>query len=1069
MMSLTLKTRCMEIAGRLGVLAFLAGASILAFPQAELGNLPRAFDRKPPAPSVLSDGGFEINAENEAWELTSNSPPERSERAARSGRFGIHSKLVNDGPQPSEGHLSQTVQSGIVAGETYALEFWLREIDFGISYVQQYSIQWLDAEGEELAEGGKRLTNFRAGKKDWEKVRVDDLVAPEGANGVHLLFRFVTGAVKGGSGEVFIDDVLFEPENAELIASVGVSSDEATLVWQNGDVLTGQLLPSEGRRVKWQAPVFTGPVEIDPAALDSVRFVPGEYEDPGEFRLTTVSGDILTADIQGADEESFHVFSPRFGELAISRSSVLEIRRVENPNQVFEGTKLADWRAALSGPFTQLNYRVHDLAVSASGKEGGEFVVETLVREGDLASGFIDQHVAEGLEQYAVRYEAALTVPQDGEYQFEFAHGGTVRFWLDGKLLLSSDNRIMRTEKLSLEAGVASVRLEFLSAPRVKDLGLFWSGPGFTKQALMGRNRRWSWRKGKDGTPFTRLKNTGLFRQVDLPPSFHLDLELESRGSPRFLMGLGRDAHSAEGEHPLRLETRGDRLVLSTGAGLVPVTTLEEAQSDVRLRLSYFRDLKILRVSDFGGRSLASVEGVELNAGESGILWRNRGGDLTVQRVSIYAMADGGTPAEQLDGNRPRVHLIDESVTYGRLFVAAGQAEVRALDGMRQAIDLRDVDRVVHPDARLEPWIGGIQIFYADGGRIQGRLVSFDENSVHLESRSASDPLLCSLAGATRLQFAESGSYRPLNSVSDTLSVPTGRLRGQLTFRDSESPLEWRLVGADQSVRLAEGIPSQVNRDRGSLSAHYAFDPEDFPSVMHLTSGEAIPCRISSYDSRSLRFESPFLRGTSLDARFVKALELISRRGPMKSQTPGDAEEDRPTRRPIFESPAAVIADPTLLARALTVPRINRGRPSSHLMLALNGDIKRGRLISVGEEDVRFESKQREMVVPRGRVRAVVSIDAQESDAEDSHSQEGNPENPRALRVELVDRSVLRFRSTEFRAERLIGQSPLYGALSLPVNQIVTIDSGEFDPGAFSSKFGSWLAHPAMEPDFSRD
>ena len=31
--------------------------------------------------------------------------------------------------------------------------------------------------------------------------------APVGATGVRLVFRFVTGAVAGGSGEVFIDDV----------------------------------------------------------------------------------------------------------------------------------------------------------------------------------------------------------------------------------------------------------------------------------------------------------------------------------------------------------------------------------------------------------------------------------------------------------------------------------------------------------------------------------------------------------------------------------------------------------------------------------------------------------------------------------------------------------------------------------------------------------------------------------------------------------------------------------------------------------------------------------------------
>ena len=64
-------------------------------------------------------------------------------------------------------------------------------------------INWISDTGQV---GNIGLTNFKGGKK-WTKVSVPKLTAPKDATGVRLMFRFVTGAIEGGSGEVFIDDI----------------------------------------------------------------------------------------------------------------------------------------------------------------------------------------------------------------------------------------------------------------------------------------------------------------------------------------------------------------------------------------------------------------------------------------------------------------------------------------------------------------------------------------------------------------------------------------------------------------------------------------------------------------------------------------------------------------------------------------------------------------------------------------------------------------------------------------------------------------------------------------------
>ena len=143
------------------------------------------------ADAGLINGGFEDefnDNDTDGWVRASNVPPVRSDKEAHSGTYSLQSKLKNEKnfAVPSEGHLIQVVKNGI-----------------GVSYVQQYMINWISDIGQV---GNIALTNFKGGKK-WTKVSVPKLTAPKDATGVRLMFRFVTGAIEGGSGEIFIDDI----------------------------------------------------------------------------------------------------------------------------------------------------------------------------------------------------------------------------------------------------------------------------------------------------------------------------------------------------------------------------------------------------------------------------------------------------------------------------------------------------------------------------------------------------------------------------------------------------------------------------------------------------------------------------------------------------------------------------------------------------------------------------------------------------------------------------------------------------------------------------------------------
>ena len=164
----------------------------------------------PPAKENLArNGSFEEGDDRWAddWDVSASRPPIRTYADAHTGTHSIHANLLNLGATPSEGILRHTLIDAIDPGRTYALSLWAKQVDFGASYVQEYQITWIDEHGQSIADTG--LKPFRGGDGSWENVLVSGLEAPRKAAGARLKFRFVTGAIRGGSGEVFLDDISF--------------------------------------------------------------------------------------------------------------------------------------------------------------------------------------------------------------------------------------------------------------------------------------------------------------------------------------------------------------------------------------------------------------------------------------------------------------------------------------------------------------------------------------------------------------------------------------------------------------------------------------------------------------------------------------------------------------------------------------------------------------------------------------------------------------------------------------------------------------------------------------------
>ena len=115
---------------------------------------------------------------------------------------------VDAGAQKSE--LDQnTLNAGggsVNAGEHYNFSFWAKNVSSGVSYVQQYNLEWLDGTGAIVGQLG--FAGIPGSTGVWTQVTRTNLAAPAGAVTALVQIFGATGAVgTSGYGEVLIDDV----------------------------------------------------------------------------------------------------------------------------------------------------------------------------------------------------------------------------------------------------------------------------------------------------------------------------------------------------------------------------------------------------------------------------------------------------------------------------------------------------------------------------------------------------------------------------------------------------------------------------------------------------------------------------------------------------------------------------------------------------------------------------------------------------------------------------------------------------------------------------------------------
>ena len=814
--------------------------------------------------------------------------------------------------------------------------------------------------------------------------------------------------------------------------------------------MSGALLSSDGPWVSWDSPVFLDPLHVNTRSLHSIRFPKLTGKKNHHFRFTTISGDVFDADLVGSDPETISVKSRRFGTFQLKRDAVYSMHRNDHPHELFDGSMFEKWSVALGGPILNLSYKVCAIDEEILMDEFPDFSKLKTVQEGHLASSYFDLGISQLKQHFGMQFEGQLEIKEADDYQFHLSANCKMRFWIDGQLLTQAEYGEVVAGSKRLQAGVHSLRVEYLNGDGMRDLRVWWSGPGFKNRSLVGTNRQMGWREDIGGHAVTALKRTGLFKSIELPEDFVMELELASSSQPQFIVGLGSTEFEAESDGAFKLETWGNDLVLAQGSKVKSIQTIEEGDRDISIRLIHDADSQVIHVFEVNGTYLQQVEGIKIEGGDSGIFIRNRGEDLIVKRVSFYQhqKTPHSNPSEIRE--TPGIQMLDGTFHPGALYLSEDKAHVIEPEGSQVEVHLSNLGQIFPLNMQSGKPAGDVTLKYHNGEKVSGRLVSFSREHVQVHTAFAMGAVTCQLEGAARLEFRGSPSMSdPLNKFRDQLITSAGRFLGQLAFGLEGAAFGWKPDGAEKSLRMNVSESVRIERNLIGSDIGVSYELKNYPSKLFLQSGEILPSKITSYTKERIGLKSPYLKNSFIDSTHLKAIEFLG------SLIPAGRESFSLLDK-VFEtvSSQAHLSKEVKLHQILTNSGL-QDHPHAHLVITMNGDLVRGTLVRISDIKTTIESKSRDIQFPNDRLYGLVDIRPSLTKPVNQKAEQsilGEDE----ICLWMIDGSTVIVRNADSTKETISGYSNRYGEVIIPVTSVQNIRLGPISSGSIGHSYQEW-------------
>jgi thiol-disulfide isomerase/thioredoxin len=249
-------------------------------------------------------------------------------------------------------------------------------------------------------------------------------------------------------------------------------------------------------------------------------------------------------------------------------------------------------------------------------------------------------------------------------------------------------------------------------------------------------------------------------------------------------------------------------------------------------------------------------------------------------------------------------------------------------------------------------------------------------------------------------------------------------------------------LGQAGMVIVNGGIVQRVQRP---ATAPAPQPPRTRPSL-HLRTGDVIPAEVTGIDEEGVRFRTPISPSTFVAHDKVKAVEMA-------------ADESDPIR-----------LNKSKRERLLTLPRMQKDSPPTHLIHARNGDYLRGRVVSLDGATLRVEVRLETKDVPRDRIGQIIWLHADELDASRGPAVPAGGERGLPVLALRSDGDRLTFFAEELADATLSGKSDVLGDCRVRLGEVDQLVFGAaISQTAAQLAFQRWKLQNAPEPKVAQD
>jgi thiol-disulfide isomerase/thioredoxin len=278
-------------------------------------------------------------------------------------------------------------------------------------------------------------------------------------------------------------------------------------------------------------------------------------------------------------------------------------------------------------------------------------------------------------------------------------------------------------------------------------------------------------------------------------------------------------------------------------------------------------------------------------------------------------------------------------------------------------------------------------------------------------------------------------AWHPVGSATASPLRPGAS--GKIVYKEPQPPATPRRpINTPQPAR--RGANAFAKRFAEALSEPQASPGTTERRSLYLRSGDVIPSEITRITEEGVTFRSSLSESQFVSNDQVKAVELAP------------------------EATVTVRLSKSKRERLLTLPRMQKASPPTHLIRSKNGDYLRGRVIMMDDKTLQVETRLETKELPRERISRIIWLHPDELDPSKKPAS-----TSQATRVQAVRNDGIRvtFSPEQFADDTLSGKSAVLGVCRVRLSEVdQLLIGGGIEQAAALLTYGQWKLQNAPEP-----